>query len=456
MAEVFLKPGTMDPLLEGDTCRNTRLAATLRRVADEGAGILREGPLAESLAQDIRDAGGIVTAADLAQYRPRIMAPLRAQAMGFTLLGMPPPSSGGAAVAQVLEFLGGYARPLSSPGTLGTHRLAEAFKNAFAMRMNLGDPEAALPNLAAALADMLSPSFNSELRTATLDNATRPATAYGAQWNQLDDSGTTHLCVVDAERNAVSMTSTINTEFGSKVVSPSTGIVLNNEMDDFSSPGVRNHYGLAPSEANFIAPRKRPLSSMSPTIVIDESSGTAKVFAVAGASGRALHTYCYLGCALEGPWMCLACALDVLCGVTQLVSGTNGLNCSLKGILPGRRRRRQQWCTGAVWSSSLCSYLQKALASGGPRIITATAQVLLNVIARGMDPLAAVNTPRIHHQLIPDIVYAEEQRCLGDGPLRRVPEEEVAGLRARGRGLHSLTFQLNLSRFGQPSPYPPV
>jgi gamma-glutamyltranspeptidase/glutathione hydrolase/leukotriene-C4 hydrolase len=189
MAEVFLKPGTMDPLLEGDTCRNTRLAATLRRVADEGAGILREGPLAESLAQDIRDAGGIVTAADLAQYRPRIMAPLRAQAMGFTLLGMPPPSSGGAAVAQVLEFLGGYARPLSSPGTLGTHRLAEAFKNAFAMRMNLGDPEAALPNLAAALADMLSPSFNAELRAATLDNATRPATAYGARWNQLDDSG---------------------------------------------------------------------------------------------------------------------------------------------------------------------------------------------------------------------------------------------------------------------------
>jgi len=115
-AEVFLKPGTMEPLQEGDTCRNTRLAATLRRVANEGPGILREGALAESLAQDIRDAGGIVTAGDLAQYRPRIMAPLRAQAMGFTLLGMPPPSSGGAAVARVLEFLGGYARPLSSPG----------------------------------------------------------------------------------------------------------------------------------------------------------------------------------------------------------------------------------------------------------------------------------------------------------------------------------------------------
>lgn len=105
-AAVFLKPDGKAPLLEGDVCRNAQLAKTLRRVAEEGPVILREGALAASLAGDIRDAGGIVTAADLAQYRPRIVAPLRASAMGFTLLGMPPPSSGGAAVAQVLEFLG--------------------------------------------------------------------------------------------------------------------------------------------------------------------------------------------------------------------------------------------------------------------------------------------------------------------------------------------------------------
>ena len=105
-AAVFLKSDGKSPLLEGDVCKNTQLAKTLRRVAVEGPGILREGPLAESLARDIQAAGGIVTAADLAQYRPRIVAPLRSSAMGFTLLGMPPPSSGGAAVAQVLEFLG--------------------------------------------------------------------------------------------------------------------------------------------------------------------------------------------------------------------------------------------------------------------------------------------------------------------------------------------------------------
>jgi gamma-glutamyltranspeptidase len=116
-AAVFLKPDGQSPLLEGDICKNTQLAKTLRRVALEGPGILREGPLAESLAADIGAAGGIVTAVDLAQYRPRIVAPLRASAMGFTLLGVPPPSSGGAAVAQVLEFLGrGCLTPLSPPG----------------------------------------------------------------------------------------------------------------------------------------------------------------------------------------------------------------------------------------------------------------------------------------------------------------------------------------------------
>jgi gamma-glutamyltranspeptidase/glutathione hydrolase/leukotriene-C4 hydrolase len=209
--------------------------------------------------------------------------------------------------------------PLASAGTMGTHRLTEALKHAFAMRMNLGDPETAggLPNLTSAMADMLSPEFNARLRGETSDDATKEATAYGARWNQLDDSGTTHLSVLDEARNAVAMTSTINTPFGSKVVSPSTGILLNNEMDDFSSPGVSNGYGLAPSEANYIAPRKRPLSSMSPTVVLDKNG---RVFAVAGASG-------------------------------------------------------------------------------GPRIITSTAQVLLNVLARGADPLSAVNRPRLHHQV---------------------------------------------------------
>lgn len=360
-AAVFLRADA-SPLREGDVCRNAALAHTLRRVAREGPSVLRAGALAEALARDVRDAGGVMTAEDLASYAPRVLEPLRADALGYTVLGVPPPSSGGAAVAQVLEFLSGYARPLASApdGALGTHRLVEAFKHAFAMRMNLGDPEVPppntsnVPNISGAVRDMLSPAFNAALRAMTKDDATLPLGAYGARWNLVEDHGTTHVSVVDADRNAVAMTSTINTAFGSKVVSRSTGILLNNEMDDFSVPNETNHYGLAPSAANFIAPRRRPLSSMSPTVVLDANQNPPRVVAVAGASG-------------------------------------------------------------------------------GPRIITAVAQVLLNVLARGMSPLDAVVAPRVHHQLVPNVVFAESlDGTVGDGAPRRVDAATAAALRKRG------------------------
>ena len=357
---VFLRADA-SPLREGDVCRNAALARTLRRVASEGPSVLRFGALAEALARDVQDAGGIMTAEDLASYAPRVLEPLRADVLGYAVLGVPPPSSGGATVAQILELVSGYARPLASApdGSLGTHRLVEAFKHAFAMRMNLGDPEVPPPpgvvsNISGAVRDMLSPAFNAALRAMTLDDATLPLGAYGARWNLAEDHGTTHVSVVDSRRNAVAMTSTINTAFGSKLVSPSTGILLNNEMDDFSVPGERNHYGLASSEANFIAPRRRPLSSMSPTVVLDESADPPRVVAVAGASG-------------------------------------------------------------------------------GPRIITAVAQVLLNVLALGMSPLDAVDAPRVHHQLVPDVVFAESlDATVGDGKPRRTDAATAAALRARG------------------------
>ena len=349
------------PLREGDVCRNEALARTLRRVASEGPSVLRSGALAEALARDIRDAGGVMTAEDLASYEPRVLEPLRADALGYTVLGVPPPSSGGAAVAQILEFVSGFAKPLASApdGALGTHRLVEAFKHAFAMRMNLGDPEVPPPpgvvsNISGAVHDMLSPAFNAALRAMTLDDATLPLGEYGARWNLVEDHGTTHVSVVDSSRNAVAMTSTINTAFGSKVVSPSTGILLNNEMDDFSVPGEPNHYGLAPSAANFIAPGRAPLSSMSPTVVLDGSVDPPRVVAVLGASG-------------------------------------------------------------------------------GPRIITAVAQVLLNVLALNMSPLDAVDAPRVHHQLVPDVVFAENvSATVGDGAPRRVDDATAAALRKRG------------------------
>ena len=352
---------------KGDTVKNPRLAETLRKVAESGADVLRTEELAESLARDIQDAGGLVTQQDLEQYEPRILRALEFSALGYDMLGVPPPSSGGATVGIVLEFLAGYNDGRTSDRTLQTHRLAEAMKHAFALRMNLGDNFLAAfdtstngnsLNVSGALHDMLDPNFVAYLRSITNDNYTLPIDKYGAQWNAVEDHGTTHISVLDASGNAVAMTSTINTLFGSKVVSPSTGILLNNQMDDFSVPGEANHYGLEPSAANFIAPRKKPLSSMSPTIVLDKTFDPPKVVAVAGASG-------------------------------------------------------------------------------GPRIITAVAQVLLNLLSRDMSPLDSIDAPRIHHQLLPNVLFAEDQVAIGDGTPRKFDFEIVEALRQKG---HAVEF----------------
>jgi len=161
----------------------------------------------------------------------------------------------------------------------------EALKHAFALRMNLGDPD--FVDVEGVVGDMLDAGFTGELREALYADAHTQADAavYGGRWNQLhqlvEDHGTSHFSIVDGDMNAVAVTTTVNTYFGSKVVSGEWGIVLNNEMDDFSTPGQANAYGLAPSAANFIRPGKRPLSSMSPTVVLRGG----ELRAVAGASG---------------------------------------------------------------------------------------------------------------------------------------------------------------------------
>ena len=347
------------PLLEGEIATNRALAATLRAVAAAGPrAALYTGARAASLASDIRAAGGNLSVADLGDYAAVIRSPLRADTeLGVTLLGAPPPSSGGLGLIFLANFIGGYALPWTGAGELRWHRLVEGFKHSFAARMALGDPmDPFVRNNSAAISSLLSPAFADSLRGVTRDNATQPAVNYGGALNPLrngsgwlpDDRGTTHLSVVDAQRNAVALTSTINTGFGSKVLSPSTGILLNNEMDDFSSPGQPNAYGLAPSQANFIRPGKRPLSSMSPTVVLQDG----KLRAVLGASG-------------------------------------------------------------------------------GPRIITATAQALLRVLALGQDAGAAVAAPRLHHQLFPEVAWAETT-VAPDGTRIAVPMETILALRRRG------------------------
>ncbi|PNT69944.1 glutathione hydrolase 3 isoform X2 [Brachypodium distachyon] len=264
----------------GEICRNPALADALEAVAEGGVAAFYGGSVGEKFAEDVRKAGGVVDLGDLVGYKVEVSDAMTADAMGFSFLGMPPPSSGTVGMALILNVLGGYGSLEFLKGFLGVHRLVEAIKHMLAVRMDLGDP--AFVNVAGNVSEMLSPEFADRIRSRIADNTTFPSSYYLPKWSQLDDHGTSHLCVVDGDRNAVAMTTTVNYYFGAKVLSPSTGIVLNNEMDDFSVPS--NHPTpdhLPPAPANFIAPGKRPLSSMTPAIILKDG----QLAGVVGASG---------------------------------------------------------------------------------------------------------------------------------------------------------------------------
>jgi gamma-glutamyltranspeptidase len=314
------------PLLEGDLLINKKLADTLEAVRDGGADALYKGERAAQLAEDIQSAGGIITKEDIENYRATLRTPVVAHDIsGFSIVGVPPPSSGGATIVGAARFLSGYTSPLSSfPDTLARHRTVESLKHAFAIRMSLSDPDFNTETVQNATKDLLEGTFMEQLRRASHDDTCLPLSQYGgAKWSQLNDDdgkqhvedanegdrrrrrlrqkggrhfgylndhGTSHLAVVDENGNAVSMTTSVNTYFGSNVVSQSSGIVLSNTMDDFSSPGRPNYFGLHPSEANYISPGKKPLSSMSPTFVFrrykETGTGTlGNLMLVLGASG---------------------------------------------------------------------------------------------------------------------------------------------------------------------------
>ncbi|PON33587.1 Gamma-glutamyltranspeptidase [Parasponia andersonii] len=267
-------------LKAGDIFRNKKLARTLRKIADFGIDAFYNGSIGFNLVRDIRRAGGILTMKDLQSYQVKVKKPISADIMGLKLLAMPPPS-GGPPMILMLNILSQFGFPSGISGSLGVHRQIEALKHTFAVRMNLGDPD--FVNVSKVLSDMLSRKFAEELRKDINDNRTFDPGHYGGRWNQLHDHGTSHLSIIDHQQNAVSMTTTVNAYFGSKILSPSTGIVLNNEMDDFSMPANLSKGVRPPAPANFIRPGKRPLSSMSPTIVLKDN----QLKAVVGASGGA-------------------------------------------------------------------------------------------------------------------------------------------------------------------------
>jgi len=276
----------------GEMLKQPELARTLERIAKDPDAFYR-GTLARELAAAIQKGGGLITAADLAAYEVKEREPIRGSYRGYTIIGAPPPSSGGTALVEILNILEGFDLQKSFNRTAATiHLTAESFRRAFYDRADLmGDPDFGkipVPQLidkkyADAWRQSIDPDHASpskQLHRPPFADLERNASLHPA--TSAESHNTTHYSIVDAEGNAVAVTTTLNDTFGSHATAAGLGFLLNNEMDDFASKqGVPNAYGLIQGPANAIAPGKRPLSAMTPTIVLKGG----KLFLVLGSPG---------------------------------------------------------------------------------------------------------------------------------------------------------------------------
>lgn len=282
-AKIFAKPdGT--PFGEGDRLVQSDLADTLARVATQGPRGFYEGPVAEKLAKAVSDAGGIMTAADLKAYQAVIRSPVRGTYRGYDIVSMPLPSSGGVVLVESLNILEGFQlADLKQGSPASLHLLIEAMKRAYADRARyLGDP--AFVN--APIDTLTAKDYAAKLRANISPNRATPSKEIvSAPPAAREGSNTTHFSVVDGRGNAVSNTYTLNFSYGVGLVADGTGVLLNNELDDFTAAvGASNAYGLVGYEPNLPGPGKRPLSSMSPTIVLKDG----KPVLVTGSPGGSL------------------------------------------------------------------------------------------------------------------------------------------------------------------------
>jgi gamma-glutamyltranspeptidase/glutathione hydrolase len=279
---VFLKPdGT--PFKQGDLLRQGDLAGSYREMAERGIGWFYGGRFAEATDQWMKANRGLMTARDFQSYEFKLREPVRTTYRGHEIIGFPPPSSGGVHVAQILNILERFdLKKLGSGSADFIHVVTEAMKLAFADRAHwLGDPDfVPVPR------GLVSREYGVKLAAKIDLKRAAPVPRHDAPERATEDifgKHTTHFSTADAEGNWVACTATVNTTFGSKVVIPGTGIVMNNQMDDFSiQPGVANAFGLVGADANAVAPGKRPLSSMSPTIVLKDGKPILSVGAAGG------------------------------------------------------------------------------------------------------------------------------------------------------------------------------
>jgi gamma-glutamyltranspeptidase/glutathione hydrolase len=271
-----------EPYEMGDVLKQPDLARTLERIADRGPAGFYEGETAALIEKEMQAGGGLITRADLAAYRAIRREPIRGTYRGYDVYSMPAPSSGGTALIQMLNVLEGYDLKASGFGSAATvHLAAEAMRRAFADRArHLGDP-AFNPGIAPALARLVSKEYAQELRRTIREDRAAKSSPSTFEW-PAESEETTHLSVVDDARGAVSLTYTLEDNYGSKIVVPRGGFLLNNEMGDFNAgPGLTDDKGLIGTEPNLAAPGKRMLSSMTPTIVARDGT----LFLVVGSPG---------------------------------------------------------------------------------------------------------------------------------------------------------------------------
>lgn len=354
LKNTFTNPATGRLYVQGDTIKFPLLANTFEIISKEGPDAFYNGSLTSDIVADIQEAGGIITVEDLNNYKAVIKDPIKIKLRdNSTLYSLPPPSSG-VVLQFIVNILDEYkfdnlSISTTEKASLTWHRIIEAFKFAYAKRTELGDPDGENQTFKSKLNElvknMTSEDFARDIRSKISDDKTHGTDYYGPTFYDYTSTGTSHMSLLAPNGDAVSVTSTINLHFGSKVVGSRTGIIFNNEMDDFSTPNTTNAFGIPASPANFIKPYKRPLSSMCPSIVVDPD------------------------------------------GHVKLVVG----------------------------------------ASGGTRITTSTALVTMETLWFGLGIKEAIDYRRLHHQLLPPEIKAEEG----------FPQDILNGLRSRG---HNITI----------------
>ena len=279
-AAVFYKDDGV-PFEPGETLVQSDLAASLELIAENGPAAFYEGPIAEGIVAAVNSAGGHLTTDDFKTYEVKLREPVTGSYRGYDIVSMPPPSSGGVHIVQILNTL--EAVPMAFLGQNSAdsiHMMAEAMKFAYADRSEyLGDPDF----VDVPIEVLTSKAYAADILSRISRGRAASAAEIGpGDLGAYESEETTHFSVVDAEGNAVSNTYTLNFSYGTGMVADGTGILLNNELDDFSAkPGVPNAYGLIGGDANAVEPGKRPLSSMSPTLVLKDG----KPFLVTGSPG---------------------------------------------------------------------------------------------------------------------------------------------------------------------------